>query len=451
MTAMLPAGRVPPNDLAAERELINCCLLDPDSHAELVHAVEPGDFYRDAHGLIWEALRELDREHVRADAVTLRERVARAGRLQRVGGDEYLGELFDSIPTLDNGEYFAERVRQLAAVRAVITASHEIAAEGYAPIEDVPDYLARAERALSKAVDGRAVTSEPVPVADAVHEAMNALVARAGGEGTPVSTGLSDFDFALGGGLWPGEVTYLAGSPGTGKTALAIQIARTVEQARGTVLFFSLEMPKRQLAARLLSQEAKVDGNRIRMCRLTGEEMQRVVQAGEAISRGNLLIEDSSGVSIGDVARHARRTKRRKGLMLVVVDYVQLLRATVRNESREREVNEISKDIKRLARDLDVPLLGLCSLNRGSGSTVGRNADRRPTMHQLRESGALESDADNVILLYRDDLINPQSEKPGQCDAIIGKQRNGMTGDVTLRFVKEHTRFENLERWREGQ
>lgn len=440
------ATRVPPHDLRAERALIELCLIDHDVHAELAQAVRASDFYKDAHALIWEAIQSLDRDHVRADSLTLRSRLESAGQLQRVGGDDYLLGLHDgALPSLVNAEHFAQRIRECASVRRTIHAAHEIAAEGYSPLESVPDYLSRAEKTIVSAVDGHVGSAEPVHVSAAIDEAITAMVGRAEGIGTPSSTGLSDLDFALGNGLWPGEVTVLSGTPGTGKTALALQIARHVDRERGPVLFHSLEMPKRQLANRLISQEARVDGNRIRIMRLNGDDMAAINAAGQAISAGRLHIEDASSPTIGDIARNARRMKRKQGLALLVIDYLQLVRPVERGDSREREVNDVSKAMLALAKDLEIPILALASLNRASES---RGKAARPTIRQLRESGAIESDAHNVLLLYREDLESPECDRKGLCDVIIGKQRNGMTGDVTLRFVKEHTRFVNFEQWR---
>lgn len=437
-------SRVPAHDLTAERALLACVILDPVCHAELVHAVRPEHFYADRHALIWQALQELDREHAQADQLTLRERLERAGKLQRVGGDEYLLALTDTIPTLKNGEHFATRVRELAAVRAVVLAAQNVLAEGYQPIESVPDYLARAQRAVSQAIDLHAVGAEPVHIGVGVDEVFDQLVARAGGKGCPVSTGLKTLDFVFDGGLWPGEVTILAGRPGTAKTSLALCISLHASRRSGPVLIHSLEMPRSQMSRRLLSIVSGVAGARIRQNRLSGDEMDRLRAAGDELRAGRIQIEDSSGVTMADIARNARRQKRRGGLALLVIDYLQLVRPVERDKSREREVSEISTATKRLARDLEIPVLAIASMNRDSEARGA--SSKKPTIAQLRESGSIESDADTVALLYRDEMHNAKSEFAGLCEVIVGKQRNGAIGSVDVGFQKELTRFHDVER-----
>jgi replicative DNA helicase len=444
----MPAERRPPHDLDAERALIGACVLVPEIHADLAQAVRPDDFYKEAHGLVWEALQALAAEKVVADTLSLRGRLEAAGKLQRIGGDDGLIEIVDggALPTLANAEHYARRIRELAAVRATIAAALRVAAEGYEPIEDVTGFLDRAERAVSEAASERAVDKEPVSIGRAAEMSLERLVARQSGklsDGAPLSTGLRTLDRILRGGNWPGRLVIIAGRPGMGKSALAQQQAMAAGR-RAPALFFSLEMPADELGDRAIATDAQVDSNRMAESRINSGEWSRITAAATRLHNANVWVDDKPGVSVAYIRRVARRFKRKRGLSLVVVDYLQLMRPVKVSDSREQDVAEISRSLKELAKELAVPVIALSQLNRKCADRV----DKRPQMSDLRESGAIEQDADVIVFVYRDEVYNEQTKAPGIAELIVAKQRGGSVGMVPTSFRKEVTAFYDLEEWR---
>ena len=438
--------RAPAHDMRAEVALIGCCLLDSQCHAELAHTVAPGDFYKDAHAIIWEALQALELARVEADTLALREQLVLAGRLERVGGDEAILSLTDTIPTLANAEHYAAIVRGLASVRAVTAAAHRIAAEGYEPIEDVGGYLERSETAIAEAAEARSIDREPITLGQAAELSLGRLVARQSGklaDGAPVSTGLRSLDNQLRGGNWPGRLIIIAGRPGMGKSALAQQEAVAAGK-KGPALIFSLEMPVDELGDRAIASDAEVDSHRMSASHLNADEMSRIMASTSRLHREGVWVDDKPGVTVAYVRRVARRFKRKRGLSLVVIDYLQLMRPVKRSDSREQEVAELSRSLKELAKELGVPVVALSQLNRKCED----RGDKRPMMQDLRESGALEQDADVVIFVYRDDVYNDASKEPGIAELIVAKQRGGSVGTVKTYFRKEVTAFRDLEGWR---
>jgi replicative DNA helicase len=443
-------SRVPPHDLAAERAVLGGILLENEAlNAVTELPLRPADFYRDAHGAIFEAMLALFGEGQPVDTVTLRERLNTAGKLQRVGGDEYLLALTDTIPTVANIEAHAKIVREKSVVRRVIQAAHETAARGYGDYGNMEEFLDEAERAIFEVAKERLRNS---------YEHINEVVLRTFEEITAAAerkehitglpTGFRHLDWYTAG-FHPGDLIICAGRPGMGKTAFAMNLAINACRARqATVAVFSLEMPKEQLARRLLCAEAGVDGNKLRTGRLTREDWAPLTRAAGELSELPIYMDDTPGLSLLELRAKARRLRTDKGLALVVIDYLQLMRSGTRSESREQEISEISRSLKGLAKELGIPVMALSQLNRGVESRG--NKDKRPQLSDLRESGAIEQDADTILFIYRDEVYNPESTDKGIAEIIIGKQRAGPTGTVRCAFRREYTRFENLEQEREG-
>jgi len=439
-------GRVPPNDLGAERALLGAALLDPDClHSVLDVGLEASDFYAWAHGAVWGALLAVVRDHSRADVTLLRGQLAQAGDLAKVGGDEFLLELTDTIPQVDHAERYACRVRDLSAARATMNAAYALLAEAYGGLEDVGAWLDRAEVDLARAAERRVQRAEVVTLGQATEESIRELTERAEQKrrtrGYP--SGIVNLDRILSG-FAPGQLVVLAGRPAMGKTALGMQIATGVATLTedAAALVFELEMGKSEIGDRAIASDAGVDLRRYRNGVITREDWPAIIAAAGRLSEVRVKICDTPALSALDIARRTRQEKRRnENLRIVVVDYLQLLRAITARENREREVAESSARLKQLAKEEQVCVLALCQLNR----KCEERKDKRPQLSDLRESGAIEQDADAVLFVYRDEVYDPHSNDKGIAEIIIGKQRSGPAGMVRTRFVPEHTRFDNLE------
>jgi len=437
----------PDRDPAAERALIGCCLLSAECCEESWDACRPEDFSSSQHAACWRAVQALCRAGRGVDTITLVGALETAGELAAAGGHEALLGLTDTVPTLALARQHAQRVSELAAQRAVTRAAKLIAAEGESGVEDVPAYLARSERAIADAADGGVQERGLVTYGQAAEMAYAEVVARAAGDhgaGSPRPTGLTLLDYMLSGGLWPGALYILAGRPAMGKSACAQGIAEHVGRS-APVLFHSLEMPAAEIGARGLAGNAGVDGSRIRANKLSHDDMSRLAAAVTAHDAIGISIDDTPGVTVADVRRRARRLKRTSGLGLVVVDYLQLMRAVKPSGSREQDVAEMSRSMKGIAKELDVPVLALSQLNRNCEA----RADKRPEMGDLRESGAIEQDADVIMFVYRDEKYNPETQDKGIAEIIVAKHRAGAEGTVRVAFRAETTTFHNLEQWRE--
>jgi replicative DNA helicase len=443
-------GRVPPNDLNAERAVLGGVLLENEAlNAVSELPLRPADFYKDAHATIFEAMLALFSEGQPVDTVTLRERLSTAGKLQRVGGDEYLLALTDTIPTVANIEAHAKIVLEKAVVRRVIHACHETSARGYGDYGSMEEYLDEAERSMFEVAKER-LKSGYEHINEVVLRTFEEITAAAERKEhiTGLPTGFRHLDWYTAG-FHPGDLVICAGRPGMGKTAFAMNIAINACRARqATVAVFSLEMPKEQLARRLLCSEAGVDGNKLRTGRLTRDDWAPLTRAAGELSELPVWMDDTPALTLMELRAKARRLKSDKGLELIVVDYLQLMRSGTRSESREQEISEISRSLKGLAKELSLPVLALSQLNRGVESRG--NKDKRPQLSDLRESGAIEQDADTILFIYRDEVYNPESTDKGIAEIIIGKQRAGPTGIVKCLFRREYTRFENLDQQREG-
>lgn len=447
-------------DLVSERAVLGGALLDHDIAQEVCALLRPEHYARDAHGFVHAALAAQLAAGRPTDHIGVRSALEAAGKLERAGGDEGLFALTDTIPTLANVSAHAKRVRELAALRCAVDAAKHLLAEAEQGVEDVPDFLGRAEVAVGRAIEGHSFGSEPVRLDQALTEVIADLTARAeSGRSFGHRTGLVSLDRQLGG-MVPGELIVLGGRPGQGKTSLALELALGVERSSQLPVFFqSIEMPRAQLAQRILSAKASVPLKAMREMQLQRGHLDELFATADRLRTARVWLDDSPRVTVSDYGRQLRRIQRQHGLAMGVIDYLQLMRAVEKHASREQAVSEISRSLKALAKELHVPILALASLNRGPENA--RSADNRPRMSHLRESGSIESDADTVMLLYREEeyvTVDPDAVMRGEArdnrgiaEVIIDKNRNGATGTVQLSWNEEYTRFANLEEWRGGE
>jgi replicative DNA helicase len=439
-------GRVPPNALEAERAVLGGVLLENDAMNVVLEEVSVDDFYSEANTLIFDTLAALFRAGQPMDTVTLRENLVSRGKLQAVGGDDYILKLTDTIPTVQNIQAHAKIVREKAVVRRLLTACHEITAKGYGDYGEMEEFLDTAERAVFQVAKERA-RSPYEHIKDVVLRTFTEIHAAAerGDKITGLPSGFTDLD-DMTAGMHAGDLIIVAGRPGMGKTAFALNVAMNACVAsKKPVVVFSLEMPKEQLVKRMLCSEARVDGTRLRAGQLWREDWPKLARAAGTMSELPVWIDDTPALSLMELRAKARRLRSEAGLGLIVIDYLQLMRSGVRNDSREQEISEISRSLKGLAKELGIPVIALSQLNRGVESRAAK--DKRPQLSDLRESGAIEQDADTILFIYRDELYNRDNpDSKNRAEIIIGKQRSGPTGTVYCAFFNEYTRFDNLSR-----
>jgi len=437
--------RVPPQNLDAEQSVLGAILLDNDAIDRIVDIVKAADFYRPSHGQIFTAMIELRDRVEPVDAITLTEALSRKGALEAIGGPAYIAELASVVPTAANIEHYARIVREKALLRSLVSVSTSIASGSYESPTNVDEYLDQAEHRIFEIVDQRIRQSF-----HSVHDAMIKSIDQVERLYhtreliTGVPTGFIDLD-RLTAGLQPTELIIIAARPGVGKTALALNIAANaaMEGDRPVgVAFFSLEMSKEQLALRLLCAQARVDSARARTGVISQDELQRLIAAADPISQTKIFIDDSSDTSVLTLKAKCRRLARDKdvNLGLIVVDYLQLMKPVKANDRRDVEIAEMSRSLKALAKELRVPVIALSQLNR----QVESRTDRRPMLADLRESGAIEQDADVIAFIYRDEMYKgKESKDAGIAEIIVAKQRNGPTDTVKLTYIGSYTRFEN--------
>ena len=440
-------GRVAPQALEAERAVLGGILLENHALNVVTQILEPHDFYSRAHGVIFEGMTDLFRRGQPVDNITLRAFLVDRDLLKRAGGDETLLLLTDSIPTVANIEHHARIVREKAVVRRLIQGCHEIAARGYADYGPVEDFLDEAEKTVFDVAKHRS-TSPYEHIKDVVIRTFDEVTQAAERKEriTGLPTGFDRLD-KLTAGLHSGQLVIVAGRPGMGKTAFALNLAVAAAQARAVpVVVFSLEMAKEELARRLLCSSARVDGSRLRTGMLSRDDWTRLTAAAGPLTNLSIFIDDTPALSLMELRGKARRLRAEHGLGLVVVDYLQLMRAGNRKDNREQEISEISRSLKALAKELGVPVIALSQLNRAVENRAGK--DKRPQLADLRESGAIEQDADVILFIYREEVYARDDEERaaahGIAEIIIGKQRAGPVGTVKCRFFHEFTRFEAL-------
>ena len=439
----LPQGRVPPHAGGAEQAVLGGILLENDAMNVVMEILSDTDFYNQANARIFEAMTVLFRRGEPVDTVTLRAELVSRNKLQAVGGDEYILSLTNTIPTVANIASHAKIIREKSVVRQLIASCHEIAAKGYGDYGEIEEFLDGAERSVFEVAKER-VRNPYEHIKDVVLRTFKEINESA--QRKERITGLpSGFDRLdrLTAGMHPGDLIIIAGRPGMGKTSFALNIGVNACMMRQTpVAVFSLEMPKEQLAKRMLCSEAKVDGSRMRTGQLSRDDWPKLANAAGMLSEMPVWIDDTPGLTLMELRAKSRRLRADQGLGLIIVDYLQLMRAGSRTDSREQEISEISRSLKGLAKELSIPVIALSQLNRGVESRGVK--DKRPQLSDLRESGAIEQDADTILFIYRDEVYNTESMEPGIAEIIIGKQRAGPTGSVRCRFFNEYTRFDNL-------
>jgi replicative DNA helicase len=435
--------RVPPQAVEAEKAVLGAMMLGEEAIARTVELLDETCFYRDAHRRIFEAIISLFERTEPADLVTVREALKSAGHLEAVGGELYLAELLDEVATTANVEYYARIVLESAIKRRMIGTLTGIIGEAYEAGEDASELLDRAEQEIFS-LSERRLRRGARPLEEILHrtfELIDQAHARKGGlSGVPTGYKLLDEKLA---GLQSSDLIILAGRPSMGKTAFALNVARNVGVDGGLpVAFFSLEMSGHQLAQRMLCSEARLDFHAVRTGRLPKTDYQKLSMCVGRLAEAPIMIDDSPSLSVLEFRAKARRLRAEHSIGLIMVDYIQLMSGPRSAESRQLEITMISRALKSLAKELDIPVLALSQLSR---AVETRGGDRRPQLSDLRESGALEQDADVVLFMYREEYYyRDKPEAQGKAELIIGKQRNGPTGTIPLAFHAEYARFDNL-------
>lgn len=451
----MSAERLPPQNVEAEQSLLGSILIDPEAMVRVSTLVRPEDFYRETHGIIYGAALELHERRQPADFVTLRDALEQRGQLELVGGTAYLTTLVNSVPTSAHAEHYGRIVQRTATLRRLIEAATEITGLAFEPTDDVEEVIDRAEQILFRVAERRHAR-DLAPISQVVaryYERIQVLAEREG-QSLGIPTGFEQLDKLLGG-LQPSDLIILAARPSMGKTALALTMATSAAKRFGIrVALFSLEMSAEQLVQRLIAAETGIDSQRLRIGQVQEHEWQLIVQAASALSETNVFIDDSPTLTVMEMRSKARRLHSQYGLDLVVVDYLQLMQGDRRSENRVQEISNISRGLKALARELNVPVLALSQLSRA----VESRQDKRPQLSDLRESGSIEQDADVVLFIYRDAMYYKTEDEwvsvykdrpytPGVAEVWVSKQRNGPAGKkVDLFFVENLAVFRELER-----
>ena len=437
------AERTLPHNLEAERSVLGAILVHNDAFNTAAQVIDGRDFYRDAHRRIFDRMVALSERGEAIDFITLKEELSRGGELEEVGGPAYVASLVDGVPRATNVEYYARIVKEKATLRNLIYAANKILTNAYEADQESDLILDEAESSIFAVADDR-LKAGFVPMRDLVNESFPKIEQLFEHKRlvTGVPTGFVDLD-EMTRGLQPGDLVIIAARPSMGKTSLVLNVAQHVAvQPDHSVGFFSLEMSKESLFIRLLTSEAQIDSHRLMSGHIAERDYSRISHALEKLSGMRLFIDDTANISVLEMRAKSRRLQAEHGLTLIVVDYIQLMSGRGRFENRTLELASISRSLKGLAKELSVPIVVLSQLSRAPES----RSDHRPQLSDLRESGALEQDADLVVLIYRDDAYNrdPNNPDAGTAELIVAKQRNGPTGIVRLAFLREQTRFANL-------
>jgi replicative DNA helicase len=434
--------RTPPQDIAAEQSVLGGMLLSKDAIADVVELVRSTDFYRPAHQTIFDVVVDLYGRGEPADAVTVSAELTRRGEIGRIGGAPYLHTLLTSVPTAANAGFYARIVAERAVLRRLVEAGTRIVQLGYGSNGgEVDDIVDRAQQSIYEVTERR-TTEDYTLLEELMQPTLDELeaIGSRGGSMTGVPTGFADLD-ALTNGLHPGQLVVIAARPGVGKSTLGLDIARacSIKHGLGSVLF-SLEMSKTEITMRLLSAEARVPLQHMRSGTMTDDDWARLARRMGEVAEAPLFIDDSPNMTMMEIRAKARRLKQRNDIRLVIVDYLQLMSGNKRAESRQQEVSELSRSLKLLAKELECPVIAMSQLNRGPE----QRTDKKPQLSDLRESGAIEQDADLVLLLYREDMIERESPRAGEADFIVAKHRNGQTGTVTVSSQLHYSRFVDM-------
>ena len=440
-------GKIPPHDTEAEQAVLGSMLTDQDAVIDAIEILKPEDFYREDNKYIYEAILNLYNKAEPIDIITVKSELISMGKFEVVGGFEYLGILPDKVPLVANAERYIKIVEEKALLRQLIKASNELIDLGYAQNEDIEMVMDQAEKKIFDIMQGKNQKGFS-PIKDILIETFSEIEKLYNQKEpiTGVPTGFADLDYKTAG-LHNSDLILVAARPAMGKSAFALNIAANAAiNAKVPVAIFNLEMSKSQLVNRMLCSEAMVDSNKIRTGKIEEDDWAKLATALGPLSEAPIYIDDTAGISVAEIRAKCRKLKLEKNIGLVVIDYLQLIQGSgKRNASREQEISEISRSLKILAKELDIPVIALSQLSRAAE----QRADHRPMLSDLRESGAIEQDADIVMFLYRDDYYNPDTEKKNIAEIILAKHRAGSTGTVELLWMGSYTKFANIERYRE--
>lgn len=435
--------RILPHSMEAEQSVIGSMIMDREAIVVASELVTGEDFYSRQYGILFETMVELHDEGKPVDLVTLQDRLKEKDVPPEVSSLEFVRDLITAVPTSANIKYYAGIVAEKATLRKLIRLNEEIANTCYAGKESLEVILEDTEKKIFEVVQKRN-TGDFVPIRQVVMNAMDRIERASKNKGavTGIATGFADLDYRTAG-MQPADLILIAARPSMGKTAFVLNIAEHVAfKLNKTIAIFSLEMSKEQLVNRLFSLESKVDSQHIRTGQLSDQEWEKLIESAGVIGKSNLIIDDTPGISIAELRSKCRKYKLEHDLSMIIIDYLQLMSGSGRTDSRQQEISDISRSLKAIARELSVPVLALSQLSRA----VEQRPDHRPMLSDLRESGAIEQDADVVMFIYRDEYYNHDTERPGIAEIIIAKQRNGPIGTVELAWLPNYTKFANLER-----
>ncbi len=436
-------GRIPPHSLEAEQSVLGAMILDKEAINTAVEIIRSDDFYKEANKEIYEAILILFNKNEPVDLITLSEELKTRGTLENTGGVTYLANLASGIATTANVKYYCKIVEEKSTLRRLIRSCDEVTAKSYENADEVSAIIEQAEKSIFDITQGRHREGFS-PLSEVLLNSFSQIEARAasGGGLTGLTTGFIDLDNKLSG-LQKSDLVLLAARPSMGKTAISVNIVTNAAfKGNAKVAIFSLEMSKEQLVQRMISATAHVDLQKIISGRLDENEWMQVINSMAPLSQANIFIDDTAGISLMEMKAKCRRLKIEKGLDLIMIDYLQLMQLDGRQESRQQEISAISRGLKALAKEMECPVIALSQLSRAPEL----RSDHRPILSDLRESGAIEQDADVVLFLYRDDYYHEDSEKKNIGEVIIAKHRNGPTGSIELVFKKEFTKFVNIVR-----
>lgn len=435
--------KVPPHNIEAEKSVIGSMLLDKDAITTASEIITDEDFYQYQYKILFTAMMELYDDGKPVDLITLQNKLKEKELPPELSNLEFISELIRSVPTSTNVRYYANIVKEKAVLRRLIKVTEGITNQCYLDKEKLENILEDTEKQVFDIIQNRSL-GDFVSIKDIVIKSLESIESAAKNKGsvTGVATGFYDLDYKTAG-LQPSDLVLVAARPSMGKTAFVLNIAEhAVLKAKVPTAIFSLEMSKDQLVKRILSMNSKVDSQAIRSGELQDEDWIKLAESARLIGNSNLIIDDTPGISISELRSKCRKYKLEHNLGIVIIDYLQLMSAGRKSESRQQEISEISRSLKALAREINAPVVALSQLSRA----VEQRPDKRPMLSDLRESGAIEQDADVVMFIYRDDYYNHDSEEAGVAEIIIGKQRNGPTGTVKLAWQSKYTKFANLER-----
>lgn len=435
--------RIPPHSIEAEQSVLGAIIMDHEAVVVASEILKPDDFYRPDHAQIFAAIMELYTSSNPIDLVTIQDKLVQRGVLEQVGGLSYIAELANTVPTSAHIKQYSKIVEEKAVLRRLIKASNDITAKGYEGEDKIEDIMSFAEKQIFDIIQNKH-TEDFSHINQVVIDSIDKieLAHQTKGGVTGVPTGFIDLDYKTAG-LQPSDLILVAARPSMGKTAFALNVIQTAAiKHKKSVAVFSLEMAKDQLVSRMLCAEAMVDSQKARTGALEKDDWDRLARCIPNIASANIFIDDTPGINVMEMRAKCRRLKLEKGLDLIMIDYLQLMSGHAKNDSRQQEISEISRSLKALAREMSAPVIALSQLSRACEA----RADHRPMLSDLRESGAIEQDADVVMFLYRDEYYHPDSEKKNIGEVIIAKQRNGPTGTVDLIWLGQYTKFANMQR-----